>query len=74
MKLTVKLPKHFWIPSKQKFITTGEYVAMYKKCKANPGIPVKETICNWWGGTTDDIIKEIQAGIHERIYLRQFVK
>jgi len=72
-KLTAKVPKHFWIPSKNMFITAGQMVSIYKKCKANPNTPVKETICNWWGGTTDDILNEIREGIHERIYLRQFI-
>ena len=71
--LTTKLPKHFYIPSIQKFITVGQYVALYKKCKSNPGQQVERTISKWWGGTTDDVINEIRQGIHERIYLRQFI-
>jgi hypothetical protein len=72
--LTSKLPKHFWIPSRQMFITVNQYMQLYRFCKDNPGLEVKETICNWWGGTTDDVINEIRKGIHERIYLRQFLK
>jgi hypothetical protein len=72
--LTAKLPKHFWISSKQQFITTGQYLQLYKFCKQNPGMEVKETISNWWGGTTDDVLREIRNGVHERIYLRQFLK
>ena len=71
--LTKRVPKHFWIPSKQMFITAGQYVALYKKCKANPGAAVKETIRQWWPGTTDQILQEIREAIHERIYLRQFI-
>lgn len=72
--LSVRVPKVFWIPSKQMFISAGNYVKMYKFCKANPGMKVKETISKWWEGTTDEVLNEIRAGIHERIYLRQFIK
>lgn len=72
--LTAKLPKHFWIPTRQRFITTGQYVQLYWFCKQNPGMEVKETICDWSGGTTDDVLREIRKGVHERIYLRQFLK
>ena len=71
--LSVKVPKHFYIPSIQSYITAGQYVAMYKKCKANPGQNVERTISQWWGGTTDDVLNEMRQAIHERIYLRQFI-
>ena len=72
--LTARVPKHFWIPSKQRFISAGKYVSMWKFCKDNPGLEVKETISGWWPGTTDEVLKQIRSGLHERIYLRQFVK
>ncbi len=68
--LSVKVPKHFWIPSKNKFITAKAMVQIYKFCKANPGVQVKETIKGWWPGTTDEVLQQIREGIHERIYLR----
>ena len=73
-KLTAKLPKYFYIPSIQAFISLRKYLNIYQYCKDNPGVEVKQTISKWWGGTTDDILKEIQIGIHERIYLRKFLK
>jgi hypothetical protein len=72
--LAVRVPKAFWIPSKGIFISAGQMVNIYKQCKANPGMQVKQTIGSWAGGTTDDILQEIRKGIHERIFLRQFVK
>lgn len=72
--LSARVPKAFWIPSKNKFISTGAMVQIYKFCKANPGMPVKESISGWWQSTTDEVLAEIQKGIHERIYLRQFIK
>jgi hypothetical protein len=44
---------------------------MYSKCKANPNKRVKMTISKWYGGTTNDIIKEIVDGIHDRINNKQ---
>ena len=65
--LSVRVPKCFWIPSKGYYISAGNLVKMYKFCKANPGMAVKETISGWWPGTTDDVLNQIRAGIHERI-------
>jgi hypothetical protein len=67
MTTTYNNPKSFYIPSAQKFISLRQYLDIYKTCKANPNSPVKMTISKWWGGTTDDTIKEIVEGIHDRI-------
>lgn len=72
--LTARVPKSFWIPSRHKFISVQQYLAIYNWCKDNPGQPVQYTLSCWWGGTTDDLLREIRKGIHERIYLRQFIK
>lgn len=71
--LSARVPKHFWIPSKDRFITAGQYVALYKVCKANPGQEVKETISGWWPGTTDEVLSQIWEGIQERINLRPLI-
>lgn len=71
--LSARVPKAFWIPSKNRFISAGQMVKIYKFCKANPGVEVKETIKGWWPGTTDEVLNQIREGIHERIYLRQFI-
>jgi hypothetical protein len=62
---------HFYIPSVQKLITRRQYLDLYKKCKLNPNTPVERTISKWWGGTTDDVIKEMQNAVMDRIFLRQ---
>jgi len=72
--LSSRVPKHFYIPSRQSFITAGEYVKIWRFCISNPGMAVKQTIQGWWQGTTDEILKQIRDGLHERIYLRQFIK
>ena len=70
----VKVPKAFYIRHHKKYLSAGEMVHIYKFCKANPGVGVRQTLNNWWGGTTEDVLAEIRQGIHERIYLRQFIK
>ena len=72
--LSVRVPKYFWIPSKNRFITAGQMVQLWKFCKENPGLEVKESIQGWWPSTTDEVLKQIRDAMHERIYLRQFVK
>jgi hypothetical protein len=68
---TCTLLTHFYIPSIQRMISRRQYLDLYKKCKSNPNQPVERTISKWWGGTTNDVIKEIQEGVMHRIYLRQ---
>ena len=69
-RLTARLPKAFFIPSVSIYISTGDYLKLYRKCKANPGQKVPQTITQWWEGTTDDVLNEIMAGIHDRINQR----
>jgi len=74
MRLNAKLPKKFYIPSIYRYISTADYVRMWKRCKANPGARVERTICKFWGGTTEDVIREIREGLHDRINLRGMIK
>ena len=73
MKLTARLPKAFFIPSVSSYISTGEYIKVWKVCKANPEKEYKQTITMWSGGTGADVLREIMDGIHDRINQRPLI-
>lgn len=72
--LSAKVPKAFWIPSKNRFISAGQMVKIYKFCKANPGVEVKETIKGWWPGTTDEVLNQIRERYSRNNLFKRFFK
>ena len=71
-----KVPKHFWLPGINRFITAGEYA---KACntirEAQPEQEFKASFECWYPRTANEILRiEIIPAIHERINVRGRMK
>lgn len=51
-----------------KQMTIGQYVTAWKACKAAPaGTEYDHGLCGWWPATREQILREFEEGMHDRI-------
>lgn len=77
-EMKVRVPKHYYVPSKQYFITAGQLVNIYQAIRTafnkNPDIEFQMSLQAWWPKTAGEILRnEIWPSIHDRINIRALI-